>query len=122
MVGHRYNALRLNFSDQVFNFSNRQPDDGMHCTLVSGGFAVHEIASFMHQPDSVLTGNNPGGIQGDAIPLRCDYRRLQALHTGVMNTAMADGSVRGISANISALTFERICTKDLGEVLGGDWQ
>jgi prepilin-type N-terminal cleavage/methylation domain-containing protein len=64
---------------------------------------------------------NPGGIQGDAIPLRCDYRRLQAMHSGVMTTAMADGSVRGVSANISALTFERICTKDLGEVLGGDW-
>lgn len=64
---------------------------------------------------------NPGGIQGDAIPLRCDYRRLQAMHSGVMMTAMADGSVRGVSANISALTWERVCTKDLGEVLGGDW-
>jgi prepilin-type N-terminal cleavage/methylation domain-containing protein len=64
---------------------------------------------------------NPGGIQGDAIPLRCDYRRLQALHTGVMMTAMADGSVRGTSANISALTWQRVCTKDLGEALGGDW-
>jgi hypothetical protein len=38
-----------------------------------------------------------------------------------MTTALADGSVRGISSNISALTFERICTKDLGEALGGDW-
>jgi hypothetical protein len=64
---------------------------------------------------------NPGGIQGDAIPLRCDYRRLQALHTGVMMTAMADGSVRGVSANISALTWQYVCTKDLGEALGGDW-
>jgi hypothetical protein len=36
-------------------------------------------------------------------------------------TGLADGSVRGISANISALTFERLCTKDLGEVLGSDW-
>jgi len=64
---------------------------------------------------------NPGGIQGDAIPLRCDYRRLQALHSGVMMTAMADGSVRGVSANISALTWQYVCTKDLGEALGGDW-
>jgi len=64
---------------------------------------------------------NPGGIQGDAIPLRCDYRRLQAMHSGVMTTAMADGSVRGVSANISALTWQRVCTKDLGEQLGGDW-
>jgi prepilin-type N-terminal cleavage/methylation domain-containing protein len=64
---------------------------------------------------------NPGGIQGNAIPHRCDYRRLQAMHSGVMMTGLADGSVRGVSANISALTFERLCTKDLGEVLGSDW-
>ena len=43
------------------------------------------------------------------------------MHTGVMITGMADGSVRAVSANISALTFERVCTKDLGEILGGDW-
>jgi len=64
---------------------------------------------------------NPGGIQGDAMPLRCDYRRLQALHSGVMMTAMADGSVRGVSANISALTWQYVCTKDLGETATGDW-
>jgi len=64
---------------------------------------------------------NPGGVQGDAIPLRCDYRRLQALHAGQMTAALADGSVRLISGNISALTFQRVCTINEGEVLGGDW-
>jgi hypothetical protein len=64
---------------------------------------------------------NPGGIQGDPIPLRCDYRRLQAMHTGVMMGALADGSTRAISAQISALTLARIATVNEGEVLGGDW-
>jgi prepilin-type N-terminal cleavage/methylation domain-containing protein len=64
---------------------------------------------------------NPGGIQKDPIPLRCDYRRLQALHTGVMTTALADGSVRGLSGTISALTFQRICTINDGETLGDDF-
>jgi prepilin-type N-terminal cleavage/methylation domain-containing protein len=64
---------------------------------------------------------NPGGIQGDPIPLRCDYRRLQALHTGVMMAALADGSVRAISAQISSLTLQRVCTTNDGEALGGDW-
>jgi prepilin-type N-terminal cleavage/methylation domain-containing protein len=64
---------------------------------------------------------NPGGIHGDAIPLRCDYRRLQALHTGVMMGALADGSVRAISSQISALTLVGICTVNDGEALGGDW-
>jgi len=64
---------------------------------------------------------NPGGIQKDAIPLRCDYRRLQAMHTGVMTTALADGSVRGLSGNVSALTFQRICTINDGETVGDDF-
>jgi prepilin-type N-terminal cleavage/methylation domain-containing protein len=64
---------------------------------------------------------NPGGIQGDAIPLRCDYRRLQALHSGVMVTGLADGSVRMVSANISALTLQRVATINEGETLGSDW-
>ncbi len=64
---------------------------------------------------------NPGAIQGDAIPLRCDYRRLQAMHAGQMTAALADGSVRLISGTISALTFQRVCTVNEGEVLGGDW-
>ena len=38
-----------------------------------------------------------------------------------MITGLADGSVRAVSANISALTWTRVCTKDLGEVLGGEW-
>jgi hypothetical protein len=38
-----------------------------------------------------------------------------------MTGALADGSVRLISANISALTLQRICTVNEGEQLGGDW-
>src|SRR5262245_29460063 len=63
---------------------------------------------------------NPGGIQGNAIPYRCDYRRLQALHTGVMVTGVADGSVRNVNANISALTFDRICYPNDGQPIGSD--
>ena len=74
--------------------------------------------NFRQNRDGVV---NPGGIQGGAIPNQCDYRRLQALHTGVMTAGIADGSVRSINANISALTFQRVGTKDEGEVLGGDW-
>jgi prepilin-type N-terminal cleavage/methylation domain-containing protein len=64
---------------------------------------------------------NPGGIQKDPIPLRCDYRRLQALHAGVMTAAIADGSVRTMNGTISALTFQRVCTINDGETLGDDF-
>jgi hypothetical protein len=64
---------------------------------------------------------NPGGIQGGARPFQCDYRRLQALHSGVMVTGLADGSVRMVSATISALTWQRVCSPSDGQVLGSDW-
>jgi prepilin-type N-terminal cleavage/methylation domain-containing protein len=64
---------------------------------------------------------NPGGIQANPRPHGCDYRRLQALHSGVMTAGLADGSVRSVSSSISALTWQRVCTPVGGEVLGSDW-
>jgi len=65
---------------------------------------------------------NTGGPQANPAPYRCDYRRLQALHTGgVMMAGVCDGSVRAVSATISALTFQRVCTPNEGEVFGSDW-
>jgi prepilin-type N-terminal cleavage/methylation domain-containing protein len=64
---------------------------------------------------------NPGGIQGNPRPNACDYRRLQALHSGTMMAALADGSVRAVNSSISALTWERVCAPSDGAVLGNDW-
>jgi prepilin-type N-terminal cleavage/methylation domain-containing protein/prepilin-type processing-associated H-X9-DG protein len=64
---------------------------------------------------------NPGGIQRNPLPTRCDYRRLQALHGNVMNTALADGSVRTISADISASTWAIVCNPKDGLTPGSDW-
>lgn len=64
---------------------------------------------------------NPGGIQANPRPRYCDYRRLQAMHSGVMTTGLADGSVRMVNANVSALTLQYVGTPAGGEVVGGDW-
>jgi prepilin-type N-terminal cleavage/methylation domain-containing protein len=64
---------------------------------------------------------NPGGIQGGAVPNGCDYRRLQALHGTSMNAGLADGSVRGVSATISASTWVIVCNPNDGLLPGGDW-
>ena len=64
---------------------------------------------------------NPGGIQGNARPHACDYRRLQALHGNVMIAGLADGSARTVSSSVSALTWQGVCTSRGGEVLGNDW-
>jgi hypothetical protein len=64
---------------------------------------------------------NPGGIQASPAIYKCDYRRLQAMHTGVMNAGLVDGSVRVISDRISAVVFQRICTAKGREALGEEW-
>jgi prepilin-type N-terminal cleavage/methylation domain-containing protein len=64
---------------------------------------------------------NPGGIQANPRPRQCDYRRLQAMHGNVMIAGLSDGSVRGVTPAVSALTWAFVGTPAGGEVLGGDW-
>lgn len=65
---------------------------------------------------------NPGGIQSGTFETGCDWRRPQAMHTGVMISGLADGSVRSVSATINVVTFQLACTPSGGEVLGADWE
>jgi prepilin-type N-terminal cleavage/methylation domain-containing protein len=64
---------------------------------------------------------NPGGIQSNPVPLACDYRRLQALHTNVMLAGMADGSVRNVNSSVAALTWQIVCNPRDGLVTPNDW-
>ena len=51
----------------------------------------------------------------------CDRARAQTMHAGSMNVCMGDGSVRGVSANVSAITWARVCDPRDGNSLDGDW-
>ena len=51
----------------------------------------------------------------------CDPSRGQSAHTGGMNVALGDGSVRFVSAGISAATWASACDPQDGRVLGSDW-
>lgn len=64
---------------------------------------------------------NPGAFQVGAFPNACDYRRLQGLHSTVMNVAQMDGSVRSLSGGLTAVTWFNACRPDDGSVLGADW-
>jgi len=52
---------------------------------------------------------------------QCD-RRLASTPHNLMQVGLADGSVRGIAPNISAVTWARALTPADGLVLGADWQ
>jgi prepilin-type N-terminal cleavage/methylation domain-containing protein len=54
-------------------------------------------------------------------PAFCDNTRPSSPHTGVMMTALCDGSVRSLSSSVSPTTWWSACTKNGAEVLGSDW-
>ncbi len=52
----------------------------------------------------------------------CDPTRSQSNHSGSMNVALGDGSVRTVTSGVSAATWWAALTPNQGEVLGSDWQ
>ena len=54
-------------------------------------------------------------------PGPCDKRLASTGHTGGMNVALADGSVRFLNQAITPATWWAACTPEGGEALGGDW-
>jgi prepilin-type processing-associated H-X9-DG protein len=53
---------------------------------------------------------------------QCNPTVPQSPHPGMINVAMADGSVHAISNNVSPMTWYHVCTPAGGEVLGSDWE
>jgi prepilin-type N-terminal cleavage/methylation domain-containing protein/prepilin-type processing-associated H-X9-DG protein len=54
-------------------------------------------------------------------PSSCDGNRASSPHTGGINVALGDGSVRFVSASVSPTTWWSAMTPAGGEVLGSNW-
>jgi len=52
---------------------------------------------------------------------QCDSYRLQTIHSGGMNVALLDGSVRFVASSISTGTWWAACTPNGRDTLGSDW-
>jgi prepilin-type N-terminal cleavage/methylation domain-containing protein len=97
--------------DQAYRLGPSSPDSGP---------GPRSNANFRQNWDGGVV--NPGGVQAGAVPLMCDYRRLQALHGSVMIAGLSDGSVRAVSAAVSANTWQIVCNPSDGLVAPTDWQ
>jgi prepilin-type processing-associated H-X9-DG protein len=64
---------------------------------------------FQVQPEPQYGGGN------------CDPQRASSPHSGGMNAALADGSVRWLAAAVSQTTWQGLLTPTGREVLGADW-
>jgi hypothetical protein len=66
---------------------------------------------------------NQGGtpFQIKPAPLDCIPSTIQGAHTGSIQVGMGDGSVRGVTANVSERTWEWACYPHDGNPLPPDW-
>lgn len=79
-------------------------------------------AGSMDGTDQVTGAVNGGSGTGRCIMNCNNDSEPYSFHTGGMNIAMADGSVRFLSQNITAATFAALLTPRGGEVLGADFE
>jgi len=77
-----------------------------------------------YYPDFWTHGQGPGGslpFQVSPTAANCNWYAPQGAHSGVMLTALGDGSVRGVASGISINTWVYACVPNDGNVLGSDW-
>ncbi|HEX4610897.1 MAG TPA: DUF1559 domain-containing protein [Urbifossiella sp.] len=71
-------------------------------------------------PGGALYGSNfPMPQSGN--PNSIDPTTFSSVHTGVVNAAMMDGSVRSVNVTLSQTTWNRVLVPDDGQVLGNNW-
>ncbi len=73
------------------------------------------------QYSAVFSYYSQGLPQVGIIPMQANYALTQSAHAGTMNVGMGDGSVRGVSAAVSATTWLYAQLPADGMVLGSDW-
>jgi len=84
------------------------------------GWADTEIAGFVDGADP-KTGLQVGGPT-ELCTVNClNDSEIYSFHTGGTNVIMGDGSVRFISANISATTLAALLSMNYGDITSGDF-
>jgi len=68
-------------------------------------------------PNIHAPGDSPAPDSGGAN----SSTTVQSFHPGAINILLGDGSVRGMSPNISTLTWTNAVMPNDGQVLGSDW-
>jgi hypothetical protein len=95
----------------------------------AGTFSPHWAGTQDVHPWIVPIFNVPGwaqpqmgsGFQVAPSPTTVNWNTISTPHTGAMQVALGDGSVRPIFGGISSTTWIAACTVNDGTPLGQDW-
>ena len=96
------------------------PDDGDFATRTAELMPVDGALIVMVEYDPVLAGTAQFASTG-VPPLLADFSRANGAHPGIVNVAMCDGSVRGVSPGVSPTTWTAAQLPADGQVPGSDW-
>jgi len=104
-----------------------QPAWALHPVFVGHGwdtpsFGYAEMGSG-YDPDFTKNGAVTGyPFQVNPAPVDCDWYVTQGAHTGTMQVGMGDGSGRGVSASVSAASWNAACRPNDKQNAGSDWE
>jgi prepilin-type N-terminal cleavage/methylation domain-containing protein len=94
-------------------------------TPVFGWHDMAKLPAYASQNPPQYDPSADGGVgfafQVRPSPAACDWRVTQGSHTGVMNVLLGDGSVRGVSSQVSLATWIQACNPTVRGTLGSDW-
>jgi prepilin-type N-terminal cleavage/methylation domain-containing protein len=86
----------------------------------AGGAQYNNQGSFNPGPPPFISGGSPP-FQAGPSPQQCNWWVTQGGHTGNMQVALGDGSVRGVGQGMSVNTFTFASMPADGAQLGPDW-
>jgi prepilin-type N-terminal cleavage/methylation domain-containing protein/prepilin-type processing-associated H-X9-DG protein len=139
--------IPASFSDGTSNtilFTEKYSQCGAYASLwAHGNWEFNYMAMFAYGSQDGTSGysaddayswgvqnGHPTGTVGPASVFQqtpnpfqaaCDPTRAASPHTGGINAALGDGSVRTINNGISGTTWWAACTPSFGDLLGQDW-
>jgi prepilin-type N-terminal cleavage/methylation domain-containing protein len=103
-------------TEPVWAANNASTPNGLWAV---SGFGWNTALGNGYRPD--FNGERGFAFQTAPAPAACDWYVLQGAHTGVMNAALGDGSVRGVGTGISVATWRSACDPKDGIPLGSNW-
>jgi prepilin-type N-terminal cleavage/methylation domain-containing protein len=116
------------FAERYKNCNNgtqsSQPAWAMHPTLYGAASSPWNTPTFgwpMTYGPGYTNAAGTVGFQIRPLPSACDPTVTQSAHTGVMNIALGDGSIRGVSDGVTPQTWSKACNPKDGAPLPSDW-
>jgi len=82
---------------------------------------IGPTSMFLYQPTPIVILGTSAGVIPYVYGSGCDPGRTSTNHSAGMTVALADGSVRTISASMSGTTWWAACTPNSNDRTGDDW-